>query len=118
VATGKVIPSLVGKMDGIAFRVPVPTGSVSDFTVEMKKDVSVKEINNAFCTYAEEGRLVDILGVSKEPIVSTDIIGESRASIVDLTMTKVVDKRLIKVVTFYDNEWGYTHQLVRVASIL
>jgi glyceraldehyde 3-phosphate dehydrogenase len=59
VATGKVIPSLVGKMDGIAFRVPVPTGSVSDFTVEMKKDVSVKEINNALCTYAEEGRLVD-----------------------------------------------------------
>jgi glyceraldehyde 3-phosphate dehydrogenase len=118
VATGKVIPALVGKMDGIAFRVPVPTGSVSDFTVEMKKDVSVAEINNAFRSYAKKDELVGILGVSEEPIVSTDIIGESRASIVDLTMTKVVDDRLVKVVTFYDNEWGYTNQLVRVASIL
>ena len=117
-ATGKVIPSLAGKMDGIAFRVPVPTGSVSDFTVEMKRDVSVAEINDAFRNYAKKDELVGILGVSEEPIVSTDIIGESRASIVDLTMTKVVDDRLIKVVTFYDNEWGYTHQLVRVASIL
>ena len=118
VATGKVIPALVGKMDGIAFRVPVPTGSVSDFTVEMKKDVSVAEINNAFRSYAKKDELVGILGVSEEPIVSTDIIGESRASIVDLTMTAVVDDRLVKVVTFYDNEWGYTNQLVRVASIL
>lgn len=117
-ATGKVIPSLAGKMDGIAFRVPVPTGSVSDFTVEMKRDVSVAEINDAFRSYAKKDALVGILGVSEEPIVSTDIIGESRASIVDLTMTKVVDDRLIKVVTFYDNEWGYTKQLVRVASIL
>ncbi len=117
-ATGKVIPSLAGKMDGIAFRVPVPTGSVSDFTVEMKRDVSVAEINDALRSYAKKDELVGILGVSEEPIVSTDIIGESRASIVDLTMTKVVDDRLIKVVTFYDNEWGYTHQLVRVASIL
>jgi len=118
VATGKVIPALVGKMDGIAFRVPVPTGSVSDFTVEMKRDVSVAEINDAFRSYAKKDELVGILGVSEEPIVSTDIIGESRASIVDLTMTAVVDDRLVKVVTFYDNEWGYTHQLVRVASIL
>lgn len=118
VATGKVIPSLVGKMDGIAFRVPVPTGSVSDFTVEMKRDVSVAEINDAFRSYAKKDELVGILGVSEEPIVSTDIIGESRASIVDLTMTAVVDDRLVKVVTFYDNEWGYTNQLVRVASIL
>ncbi len=118
VATGKVIPSLVGKMDGIAFRVPVPTGSVSDFTVEMKRDVSAAEINDAFRSYAKKDELVGILGVSEEPIVSTDIIGESRASIVDLTMTAVVDNRLVKVVTFYDNEWGYTHQLVRVASIL
>jgi len=118
VATGKVIPALVGKMDGIAFRVPVPTGSVSDFTVEMKRDVSVAKINDAFRSYAKKDELVGILGVSEEPIVSTDIIGESRASVVDLTMTKVVDDRLVKVVTFYDNEWGYTHQLVRVASIL
>ena len=118
VATGKVIPSLVGKMDGIAFRVPVPTGSVSDFTVELKRDVKREDINEAFCDYAKKERFSEIFGVSEEPIVSTDIIGESRASIVDLTMTAVVDSRLVKVVTFYDNEWGYTNQLVRVASIL
>ena len=117
VATGKVIPSLVGKMDGIAFRVPVPTGSVSDFTVELKKSVDKHVINDKLVEYSK-GRLAGTLGVSKEPIVSTDIIGESRASVVDLTMTAVVDNRLVKVVTFYDNEWGYTHQLVRVASIL
>jgi glyceraldehyde 3-phosphate dehydrogenase len=117
VATGKVIPSLAGKMDGIAFRVPVPTGSVSDFTVELKKNVKVCNVNEKLMEYSK-GDLVGILGVSEEPIVSTDIIADPRASIVDLTMTAVVDDRLVKVVTFYDNEWGYTHQLVRVASIL
>ncbi len=117
VATGKVIPSLVGKMDGIAFRVPVPTGSVSDFTVELKKNVTKDAVKGKLREYSK-GRLAGTLAVSEEPIVSTDIIGESRASIVDLTMTKVVDDRLVKVVTFYDNEWGYTNQLVRVASIL
>lgn len=117
VATTKVIPSLVGKMDGMAFRVPVPSGSVSDFTVELKKDVKKEDVNDALSRYAK-GELVGILGVSKDPIVSSDIIGDSRASVVDLSSTAVVDGHLLKVVTFYDNEWGYTNQLVRVAAFL
>ncbi len=114
-ATTKIIPSLAGKMNGMAFRVPVPTGSVSDFTAEMKRAVTADEVNAALRRYAE-GELKGILGVSDDPIVSSDIIGESRASVVDLNLTKVVDERLLKVVTFYDNEWGYTNQLVRVAK--
>jgi len=116
-ATAKVIPSLAGKMDGLAFRVPVATGSVSDFTAEMKREVTVDEVNAALRRYAE-GELAEILGVSDDPMVSTDIIGDPRASVVDLSSTRVVDKRLLKVVTFYDNEWGYTNQLVRVANLL
>ena len=114
VATGKVIPSLAGRMDGIAFRVPVPTGSVSDITLEMAKPVTAEEVNAVLKRYAVE-ELAGVLKVSEEPLVSTDIIGESHPSIVDLTQTAVVDERLLKVVAFYDNEWGYTNQLLRVA---
>lgn len=116
-ATTKVIPALAGKMDGMAFRVPVPSGSVSDFTVEMKRDVTVDEVNAALKRYAQ-GELKDVLGVSEDPIVSSDVIGNSHASLVDLVSTTVVDGRLLKVVTFYDNEWGYTNQLVRVAAFV
>ena len=116
-ATAKVIPSLAGKMDGMAFRVPVATGSVSDFTAEMKKAITVEQVNAALRHYAE-GELAEILGVSEDPMVSSDIIGDPRASVVDLSSTSVVEKRLLKVVTFYDNEWGYTNQLLRVASLL
>ncbi|RLE36284.1 type I glyceraldehyde-3-phosphate dehydrogenase [Candidatus Acetothermia bacterium] len=116
-ATTKVIPSLAGKMDGMAFRVPVPTGSVSDFTAEMREPVTKEAVNDAFRRYAE-GELAGILGVSDDPIVSSDIIGDSRASVVDLSLTVVVDGRLLKVVTFYDNEWGYTNQLLRVALLI
>lgn len=116
-ATAKVIPSLAGKMDGIALRVPVPTGSVSDFTVEVKREITVDEINEAFRRYAE-GKLSGILGVSNDPLVSSDIIGDSRASVIDLSSTRVVDRRFLKVMAFYDNEWGYTEQLLRVANLL
>ena len=116
-ATTKVIPSLAGRMDGMALRVPVPTGSVSDFTVELKRDVEATDVNDAFKRYAE-GKLSGILGVSADPIVSTDVIGDRRASVVDLSSTRVVDKRLLKVLAFYDNEWGYTEQLLRVAKLL
>ena len=114
-ATTKIIPSLVGKMNGMAFRVPVPTGSVSDVTAEMKRAVTRDEVNAVFRKYAD-GELNGVLGVSDDPMVSSDIIGDSRASVVDLNLTVVVDERLLKVVTFYDNEWGYTNQLVRVAK--
>jgi glyceraldehyde 3-phosphate dehydrogenase len=116
-ATGKVIPSLAGKMDGMAFRVPVVTGSATDFTVELKRDATVDEVNAALRRCAE-GELAEILGVSDDPMVSTDIIGDPRASVVDLSSTRVVDQRFLKVVTFYDNEWGYTNQLLRVANLL
>jgi glyceraldehyde 3-phosphate dehydrogenase len=116
-ATGKVIPALAGKMDGMAFRVPVPTGSVTDFTVVVRQDAEVDAVNALFRRYAET-TLVGVLGVSEDPLVSTDIIGDPRASIVDLSSTGVVDRRLLKVVTFYDNEWGYANQLVRVAGLL
>ncbi len=114
IATEKVIPSLAGRMDGIAFRVPVATGSVSDITLEMRQPVTVKDVNDKLEDYAA-GELAGVLKVSKESLVSTDIIGESHPSIVDLSLTTVVDSRLLKVVAFYDNEWGYTNQLLRVA---
>jgi glyceraldehyde 3-phosphate dehydrogenase len=116
-ATAKVIPSLAGKMDGVAFRVPVPSGSVSDFVCEMKREVTVDDVNAMLRRYAE-GELDCVLGVSADPMVSSDILADTRASVVDLGSTRVVDRRLLKVVTFYDNEWGYTNQLARVAKLL
>ena len=114
IATEKVIPSLKGRMHGIAFRVPVPTGSVSDITLEMRQPITWQEVNDKLVEYAA-GELAGVLKVSEGPLVSTDIIGESHPSIVDLSLTTVVDDRLLKVVAFYDNEWGYTNQLLRVA---
>ena len=116
-ATAKVIPSLAGKMDGIALRVPVSTGSVSDFVVEVERDITRNEVNAAFAQYAEK-ELAGVLGVSEDPLVSTDIIGDPRASVVDLSSTRVVDRRLLKVIAFYDNEWGYASQLLQVAALL
>ncbi len=116
-ATTKILPSLAGKMDGVAYRVPVATGSVSDVTVELAKNATAEEVNDLFRRYAEE-KLSGILGVSDDPMVSSDVIGDDRPSVVDLTTTKVVDGRFLKVMAFYDNEWGYTNQLLRVALAL
>ncbi len=116
-ATTKILPSLAGKMDGIAFRVPVATGSVSDVTVELKRDTSVDELNDLMRRTAD-GKLAGVLAASEDPVVSSDVIGDDRASIVDLTTTKVVDGRFAKIMAFYDNEWGYTNQLTRVALCL
>ena len=109
-----MIPSLKGRMHGIAFRVPVPTGSISDITIEMGQPVKATDVNKKLMEYAA-GELAGILKVFEGPLVSTDIIGESHPSIVDLSLTTVVDGRMLKVVAFYDNEWGYTNQLLRVA---
>ncbi len=114
IATQIVIPSLKGRMHGIAFRVPVPTGSISDITIEMGQPVKATDVNKKLMEYAA-GELAGILKVFEGPLVSTDIIGESHPSIVDLSLTTVVDGRMLKVVAFYDNEWGYTNQLLRVA---
>ncbi|MEW5827081.1 MAG: type I glyceraldehyde-3-phosphate dehydrogenase [Candidatus Bipolaricaulota bacterium] len=116
-ATSKVIPSLKGKMDGVALRVPVATGSVSDITAEMKEAVTPETVNAALRKYAG-GELSGILGVSDDPMVSSDIIADPRPSVVDPTLTAIVDGRLLKVVAFYDNEWGYTNQLLRLALVL
>ncbi len=115
IATTETIPELKGTFDGMAVRVPTPVGSLSDITMLMAKEVTVDEINNAFKQAAADSRYKGILMVTEDPIVSSDIIGNPHASIVDLTLTKVVGGDLAKVVAWYDNEWGYSHTLVKLA---
>ncbi len=114
-ATGLTIDSLQGKFDGMAFRVPVPVGSVSDITAVLKKDVTVEEVNKAFEEAAATDRFKNIMGVTYDPIVSTDIIGNPLSSLVDLSLTMVVGGNLLKVISWYDNEYGYSHRLVEQA---
>jgi glyceraldehyde 3-phosphate dehydrogenase len=112
-ATTRVIPELEGLFDGIAVRAPVPVGSVADMVFVTEKSTSVDAINGAMREESESERYRDILGVSEEYIVSSDIIQDPRASVVDLTMTKVIGGDLVKVMSWYDNEWGYAAQMVR-----
>ncbi|PLX25259.1 type I glyceraldehyde-3-phosphate dehydrogenase [Candidatus Parcubacteria bacterium] len=114
VATSKVIPELQGLFDGMAIRVPTPVVSLSDFTFVLKKDVTVKQINNALTKASKSKQYKDILGVTDEPVVSSDFIGDARSSIVDLSLTKVVGGNMVKVVAWYDNEWGYSARLVEM----
>lgn len=116
IATTKVLPELAGKFDGIAVRGPIPVGSVSDLTFILERDTTVEEVNEVFRQEAASERYEGILGVAEDEIVSSDIIGDSRASIVDLGMTTVVDGNLVKLLAWYDNEWGYTSQMVREAQ--
>lgn len=116
-AIGLVIPELNGKLDGMAFRVPVATGSVTDLVAELEKSVTVEQINETFKRYAM-GSMKQILGVSAWPLVSSDCVGDPRSAIVDLTSTKVIEKDLVKVVAFYDNEWGYSARLIDLAKYL
>lgn len=115
IATTKVLPQYKGKFDGVAVRGPVPVGSISDIVFVTERPTTVEEINSIFTEEAQTDRYKGILSVSNDPIVSSDIIGDSHASIVDLTMTQVVDGDLVKVMSWYDNEWGYTNQMVRAA---
>ncbi len=111
---GVVLPELKGKLDGIALRVPTLTGSVVDLTVELKKNVTVEEINAAVKNAANE-----TLGYTEDPIVSSDVIGSSYASIFDALSTQIIEvdgKQLVKLITWYDNEMSFTYQLVRVAK--
>jgi glyceraldehyde 3-phosphate dehydrogenase len=110
-AVGKILPELAGRLDGFALRVPVPDGSVVDLTVEVKRKVTVEEVNEAF-KKAAAGKLKGILDYSEEPIVSTDIIGTSVSCTVDGELTMVLDGNLVKVIGWYDNEWGYSHRVV------
>ena len=106
-AIGVVLPELAGKLDGLAMRVPVPDGSLVDLTVELNQDVTVEQINDAM-REAAAGSLKGILSYCEEAIVSSDIIGNSHSSIFDSLLTLVLDKRLVKVISWYDNEWGYS----------
>ncbi len=114
IATTEAIPKLAGKFDGMAIRVPVPTGSCADFTIVTKKKTTVAKVNAAFEAAAKNILYRDILRVEKEPIVSSDIIGDPHSAIVDLAFTKVVDGDLVKVLAWYDNEYGYSHRLVEM----
>jgi glyceraldehyde 3-phosphate dehydrogenase len=106
-ALALVIPELKGRFDGFSLRVPTPTVSVVDFTAELERETSVDAVNDAF-RQAAEGELKGILGVSDEPLVSTDYRGDSRSSIIDALSTMVMQGRMVKVVAWYDNEWGYS----------
>ncbi len=106
-AIGKVLPELAGKLDGLAMRVPVADGSLVDLTVELEQDVDVTAVNRAMAS-AAAGPLKGILAYSEEAIVSSDIIGDSHSSIFDSLLTQVMDKSLVKVISWYDNEWGYS----------
>jgi glyceraldehyde 3-phosphate dehydrogenase len=112
-ALALVIPDLKGKFDGFSLRVPTPTVSVVDFTAELDKDVTLEELNAAFVE-AAEGPMKGILGASDEPLVSTDFRGDSRSSIVDLGSNMVLGGNFVKVIAWYDNEWGYS---CRVADL-
>ena len=109
-AIGTVLPRLKGKLDGMALRVPVPDGSLIDLTVELDKDVSVESVNKAVRD-AAAGAMQGIVSYCEDPLVSTDIIGNSHSSIFDAALTQVIDERMVKVISWYDNEWGYSSRV-------
>lgn len=116
IAVTKTLPQLQGKFDGLSIRVPTPVVSISDVTALLSQDVTVEQINDAFRKAAAEPYYQGILGVSEEPLVSRDYIGDSRSGIVDLLLTKVVGGNLIKIAVWYDNEWGYSNRLVELTA--
>jgi glyceraldehyde 3-phosphate dehydrogenase len=114
----EAIPELAGRFDGIAVRAPIPVGSLADVVFATGQPRTVREVNDMFRQEAETARYAGILGVSEDPIVSADIIGDPRAAVVDLDLTRVVDGRLVKVMAWYDNEWGFTNQMIREVRAL
>lgn len=116
IATAKVIPSLEGKFDGLSVRVPTPVVSLSDITAVLKRNTTKEEINEVFKRAVADPFYQGILAVTDEPLVSMDFKGNSHSSIVDLSLTNVVDGNLIKVVAWYDNEWGYSNRLVEIVA--
>lgn len=116
IATTKAIPRLEGKFDGIAVRVPVITGSLSDITLVLKKKVTVEQINQAFKDAVKNPLYKNVVMTTNTPIVSTDIIGSPYSAIVDLNFTKVIDGDLVKVLAWYDNEYGYSCRLVEMVE--
>nr|WP_318381411.1 type I glyceraldehyde-3-phosphate dehydrogenase [uncultured Enterobacter sp.] len=117
-ALGKVIPELDGRLTGYSLRVPVPVVSIVDLTVTLKRDVTVEEVNAAFREAAANGPLKDILGYSDEPLVSSDYQGDPRSSIIDGLSTLVIGGNLVKILAWYDNEWGFSNRLVDLARLM
>lgn len=116
-AIGKVIPSVKGKMDGIAVRVPTPVVSLVDLTCELKKEVTAEEVNDIMLKYSDKGEMKGIFYVEKDPLVSSDFIGNSFSSIFDMEYTKA-DGKMVKVLAWYDNEWAYALRMVELAKII
>jgi glyceraldehyde 3-phosphate dehydrogenase len=114
-AVTEVIPDLKGKLDGMAIRVPTPNVSIVDLSAELSRDASAEEVNQAL-KKAADGELKGIMGYSEEPLVSVDYVGSSFGGVVDAPLTSCIDKRLLKLIVWYDNEAGFTHQLLRLAE--
>ncbi|MBI2607750.1 MAG: type I glyceraldehyde-3-phosphate dehydrogenase [Candidatus Doudnabacteria bacterium] len=118
IAATEVLPDLKDIFGGMAFRVPVPVGSLSDFTALLKKQVTVEQVNQAFIDASKQPLWKGVLSVTEDPLVSSDIIGNPHSSIIDLSLTQVVDGDLVKVVAWYDNEFGYANRLVEQAVLV
>ena len=114
-ATTRAMPQYAGLFDGVAVRAPIPVGSISDITFVTSRRTSVDEVGQILTEEAETERYAGVLGVSRDPLASSDIVGDPRASVVDLELTRVIDGDLVKVMSWYDNEWGYANQMLRVA---
>ena len=112
----EVIPELKGKLDGLSFRVPIPTGSVTDFVCELEKHTTKEEINQAFKKASE--KMGHILAYSEDPIVSVDIVTDPHSSIFDPDLTYVMEGNFVKVISWYDNEWGFSERMVEVINLL
>jgi glyceraldehyde 3-phosphate dehydrogenase len=112
-----VLPDLKGKLDGMAIRVTTPNVSVVDLVAELGRDATTEEVNAAL-RKASEGPMKGILGYTEEPLVSIDFNGDARSSIVDALSTKVIEKRMVKVISWYDNEWGYSTRLRDLVAYL
>ncbi len=115
IATTKALPQYKGLFDGIAIRGPVPIGSVADIVIVTARTTSSDEVNQIISEEAASDRYQGIVGITHDPIVSSDIVHDSRASIVDLGMTRVIDGDLVKILSWYDNEWGFSNQMVKEA---
>lgn len=116
-AIGEVIPALKGKLDGLAMRVPISNGSVTDLVAMVSKDVTVESVNAAL-KKAAAGELKGILEYCEDPIVSSDIVGNAHSSIFDSALTYVIDKRMVKVVSWYDNEWGFSNRMADLIGLV
>jgi glyceraldehyde 3-phosphate dehydrogenase len=118
IAAGEVIPELTGLFTGLAVRVPVPVGSLSDLTFILKRQTTKEEVNDVLKKASETSIYKGIMAVTDDPIVSSDIVGNSHSSIVDLSLTQVVGGSMVKVIAWYDNEYGYANRLVEEAIMV